>query len=104
MKYSILRSFLKALKKLRCSTLAKISQFHHNYNVKNIFRTYIYGNRRYGYYQPNGYGSQYPGQYQPEQFPGNTGLGDDRFKIDPVSIKRVKKIFNYKQLKFFSMN
>lgn len=48
-------------------------------------RTYVYGNRRYGYYQPNGYGDQYPGQYQPEQFPGNTGLGDDRFKFDPVS-------------------
>lgn len=50
-----------------------------------FFRTYVYGNRRYGYYQPDGYGDQYPGQYKPEQFPGNTGLGDDRFKFDPVS-------------------
>lgn len=59
------------------------------FNIKRgnylFYRTYVYGNRRYGYYQPNGYGNQYPGQYQPEQFPGNTGLGDDRFKFDPVS-------------------
>ncbi|KAL7040598.1 hypothetical protein ACKWTF_000454 [Chironomus riparius] len=48
------------------------------------YRTYVYGNRRYGYYQPSGYG-QYPGQYQPDQYPGNTGLGDDKFKHDPLN-------------------
>lgn len=48
-------------------------------------RTYFHNNRRYGYYQPNGYGQTYPGQNQPEQYPGNTGLGDDKFKYDPVS-------------------
>jgi len=53
-------------------------------NPSSLFRTYVHGNRRYGYYQPNGYG-QYPGQYQPDQYPGNTGLGDDKFKYDPVS-------------------
>lgn len=57
------------------------------FNMINFhYRTYFSNNRRYGYYQPNGYGSLYPGQSQPGQYPGNTGLGDDKFKYDPVSI------------------
>lgn len=52
----------------------------------NYFRTYFHNNRRYGFYQPNGYGQTYPGQNQPDQYPGNTGLGDDRFKYDPVRL------------------
>ena len=52
----------------------------------SIYRTYFHNNRRYGFYQPNGYGQNFPGQNKPEQYPGNTGLGDDRFKYDPVRI------------------
>lgn len=51
-----------------------------------ISRTYTYNNRRYGSYQPNGFGQQYPGQSQPGQYPGGLPQGDDRFKYDPVSI------------------
>lgn len=47
-------------------------------------RTYIYNERRYGYYQPNGYGHQYPGQKQPNQYPLGVPLGEDKFKYDPV--------------------
>uniref|UniRef100_A0A2M4BC65 Putative gliotactin n=1 Tax=Anopheles marajoara TaxID=58244 RepID=A0A2M4BC65_9DIPT len=58
-----------------------------NYKIPNPgepdYRTYTFNNRRYGFYQPNGYGQQYPGQNQPGQYPDNTGLGDDRFKYDP---------------------
>lgn len=72
-----------------CNSTAKFALFSQRNDGNFLYRTYVYGNRRYGYYQPNGYGDQYPGQYQPEQFPGNTGLGDDRFKFDPVS-----KFFN----------
>uniref|UniRef100_A0A182TIQ4 Secreted protein n=1 Tax=Anopheles melas TaxID=34690 RepID=A0A182TIQ4_9DIPT len=58
-----------------------------NYKIPNPgdpeYRTYTFNNRRYGYYQPNGYGQQYPGQSLPGQYPSNTGLGDDRFKYDP---------------------
>jgi len=64
-----------------------LRDLHGNFNSWNsiVCRTYFHNNRRYGYYQPNGYGQLYPGQNQPEQYPGNTGLGDDRFKYDPVS-------------------
>lgn len=52
-----------------------------------IRRTYIYNDRRYGMYQPNGYGQQYPGQKLPgQQYPQGVPIGDDKFKFDPVSI------------------
>lgn len=51
-----------------------------------FYRTYTYQDRRYGFYQPNGYGQQYPGQNKPGQYPVNVPLGDDRFKFDPVRI------------------
>lgn len=54
--------------------------------IFSICRTYTYNNRRYGSYQPNGFGQQYPGQSQPGQYPGGLPQGDDRFKYDPVSI------------------
>lgn len=52
----------------------------------------MHNNRRYGFYQPFGYGQNFPGQAQPDQYPGNTGLGDDRFKLDPVSYKNVLQL------------
>lgn len=48
-------------------------------------RTYTFNDRRYGYYQPNGYGRQYPGQNTADQYPAGSPLGEDRFKYDPVS-------------------
>lgn len=48
-------------------------------------RTYTFNDRRYGHYQPNGFGQQYPGQKQPGQYPQGLPLGDDKFKYDPVS-------------------
>lgn len=48
-------------------------------------RTYTYNDRRYGHYQPNGYGYQYPGQKHVGQYPQGVPLGDDKFKFDPVS-------------------
>uniref|UniRef100_A0A1B0EU02 Carboxylesterase type B domain-containing protein n=1 Tax=Lutzomyia longipalpis TaxID=7200 RepID=A0A1B0EU02_LUTLO len=60
-----------------------------NYNPPNPgdpeYRTYTYNDRRYGYYQPAGYGHLYPGQKLPGQYPNphDTPLGDDRFKFDP---------------------
>uniref|UniRef100_A0AAG5DBH6 Carboxylesterase type B domain-containing protein n=1 Tax=Anopheles atroparvus TaxID=41427 RepID=A0AAG5DBH6_ANOAO len=68
-----------------------------NYKVPNPgdpeYRTYTFNNRRYGYYQPNGYGQQYPGQNLPGQYPTNTGLGDDRFKYDPTNPNLVQTPF-----------
>ncbi|XP_055713537.1 cholinesterase [Phlebotomus papatasi] len=61
----------------------------YNYNPPNPgdpeYRTYTYNDRRYGYYQPAGYGHLYPGQKLPGQYPNphDTPLGDDRFKFDP---------------------
>lgn len=54
--------------------------FHCSY-----YRTYTYNDRRYGHYQPNGYGYQYPGQKHPNQYPAGVPLGEDKFKYDPVS-------------------
>lgn len=54
---------------------------------KLYFRTYTFNDRRYGYYQPNGYGRQYPGQNTADQYPAGSPLGEDRFKYDPVSGK-----------------
>lgn len=50
-------------------------------------RTYTYNDRRYGHYQPNGYGYQYPGQKNANQYPQGVPLGDDKFKYDPVTIE-----------------
>lgn len=50
-----------------------------------VHRTYTYNDRRYGHYQPNGYGYQYPGQKHPNQYPQGVPLGEDKFKYDPVS-------------------
>lgn len=47
-------------------------------------RTYTFNDRRYGHYQPNGYGYQYPGQKNPNQYPQGVPLGEDKFKYDPV--------------------
>lgn len=59
-------------------------------------RTYTFNDRRYGYYQPNGYGRQYPGQNTADQYPAGSPLGEDRFKYDPVSenwkLRRTKEI------------
>lgn len=55
-----------------------------NFNQRNN-RTYTYNDRRYGHYQPNGYGFQFPGQKQPGQYPQGVPLGEDKFKYDPVS-------------------
>lgn len=52
-----------------------------------FFRTYTYNDRRYGHYQPNGYGQQYPGQKLPGQYPQGVPLGEDKFKFDPVNTK-----------------
>lgn len=49
-----------------------------------IRRTYTFNDRRYGHYQPNGYGNQYPGQKHPNQYPQGVPLGEDKFKYDPV--------------------
>ncbi|XP_038110075.1 cholinesterase isoform X1 [Culex quinquefasciatus] len=57
------------------------------------YGTYTYNNRRYGYYQPSGYGQQYPGQNLPGQYPQNTGLGEDRFKYDPANPNNVQTPF-----------
>lgn len=48
-------------------------------------RTYTFNDRRYGHYQPDGYGQQYPGQKHPGQYPQGVPLGEDKFKYDPVS-------------------
>lgn len=49
------------------------------------YRTYTHNDRRYGYYQPDGYGQQYPGQKHASQYPQGIPLGEDKFKFDPVS-------------------
>lgn len=55
------------------------------------YRTYSYNGRRYGHYQPNGYGVKYPGQIIPGQHVGPGGLlGGDKFNpFDPVSFQQV---------------
>lgn len=49
------------------------------------FRTYTFNDRRYGVYQPGGFGQQYPGQINPGQYPAGIPQGEDRFNFDPVS-------------------
>ncbi|XP_058446589.1 acetylcholinesterase isoform X1 [Malaya genurostris] len=61
--------------------------------IGTSYGTYTYNNRRYGYYQPNGYGQLYPGQNLPGQYPQNTGLGEDRFKFDPTNPNNVQTPF-----------
>lgn len=56
--------------------------------ILNYCRTYTYNDRRYGHYQPNGYGQQYPGQKLPGQYPDGVPLGEDKFKFDPVSLTK----------------
>lgn len=55
-----------------------------SYNVPNPgdrdYRTYVYNNRRYGQYQPNGYDGRYPGD------PNLIGQ-DVRFRYDQVNVK-----------------
>lgn len=48
--------------------------------------TYTYNDRRYGHYQPDGYGRQFAGQKHPNQYPQGVPLGEDKFKYDPVGI------------------
>lgn len=50
----------------------------------NTFRTYTFNDRRYGHYQPNGYGANYPGRNPPGQYPQGMP-NEDRFRFDPVS-------------------
>lgn len=47
------------------------------------YRTYTFNDRRYGHYQPNGYGQRYPGQNYPGQYPQGVPQGEDRFRFDP---------------------
>ncbi|XP_055382109.1 neuroligin-4, Y-linked [Condylostylus longicornis] len=47
------------------------------------YRTYTHNDRRYGFYQPNGYGQKYPGQYKPDQYPQGYPQGQDTFRYDP---------------------
>ncbi|XP_067622001.1 neuroligin-like protein glit-1 [Eurosta solidaginis] len=46
------------------------------------YRTYIFNDRRYGHYMPNGYGSRYPGRNPPGQYPQGMP-NEDRFRFDP---------------------
>lgn len=58
-------------------------------NILHPYRTYTFNDRRYGHYQPDGYGSQYPGQKQAGQYPAGVPLGEDKFKYDPVSFVNI---------------
>lgn len=58
-----------------------------------LCRTYTFNDRRYGHYQPDGYGSQYPGQKQAGQYPAGVPLGEDKFKYDPVSVEKKRFFF-----------
>lgn len=60
----------------------------------NSCSTYTFNDRRYGHYQPNGYGQQYPGQKQPGQYPQGVPLGEDKFKFDPVYSLKKHSHFN----------
>ncbi|XP_055307526.1 neuroligin-like protein glit-1 [Sitodiplosis mosellana] len=57
------------------------------------YRTYTFNDRRYGHYQPNGYGYQYPGQKHPNQYPAGVPLGEDKFKYDPNNPDNVQTPF-----------
>ncbi|XP_037958142.1 cholinesterase [Teleopsis dalmanni] len=46
------------------------------------YRTYTHNDRRYGYYQPNGYGANYPGRNSPGQYPQGMP-NEERFRFDP---------------------
>ncbi|XP_004531688.1 neuroligin-2 isoform X1 [Ceratitis capitata] len=46
------------------------------------YRTYIFNDRRYGHYLPNGYGTNYPGRNSPGQYPQGMP-NEDRFRFDP---------------------
>ncbi|XP_055902454.1 neuroligin-2 [Eupeodes corollae] len=46
------------------------------------YRTYLFNDRRYGHYPPNGYGSNYPGRNPPGQYP--QGMPNEPgFRFDP---------------------
>ncbi|XP_037909461.1 cholinesterase isoform X3 [Hermetia illucens] len=47
------------------------------------YSTYTFNDRRYGQYQPSGYGQKYPGQNYPNQYPKDVLQGEDRFRFDP---------------------
>ncbi|XP_017023941.1 cholinesterase [Drosophila kikkawai] len=46
------------------------------------YRTYTFNDRRYGHYQPNGFGANYPGRNPPGQYPQGMP-NEDRFRFDP---------------------
>ncbi|XP_044315331.1 acetylcholinesterase [Drosophila rhopaloa] len=46
------------------------------------YRTYTFNDRRYGHYQPNGFGANYPGRNAPGQYPQGMP-NEDRFRFDP---------------------
>ncbi|KAH8325093.1 hypothetical protein KR074_010616 [Drosophila pseudoananassae] len=46
------------------------------------YRTYTFNDRRYGHYQPNGFGANYPGRNSPGQYPQGMP-NEDRFRFDP---------------------
>lgn len=70
--------------------------FAYQQSVNYYCRTYTFNDRRYGQYQPNGYGQQYPGQKTPGQYPQGFPAGEDRFKFDPV--RNANKNFLYRFL------
>ncbi|EDW40004.1 GL15437 [Drosophila persimilis] len=47
------------------------------------YRTYTFNDRRYGHYQPNGFGANYPGRNPPGQYPQGMP-NEDRFRFDPT--------------------
>lgn len=63
-----------------------------------LFRTYTFNDRRYGHYQPNGYGANYPGRNPAGQYPQGMP-NEDRFRFDPVS----KKLNNKKKYKLIRL-
>lgn len=60
-----------------------ISRVNLSQNYRMIYRTYTFNDRRYGHYQPNGYGANYPGRNPPGQYPQGMP-NEDRFRFDPV--------------------
>ncbi|XP_017462921.1 PREDICTED: uncharacterized protein LOC108356299 isoform X5 [Rhagoletis zephyria] len=54
------------------------------------YRTYIFNDRRYGHYLPNGYGSNYPGRNSPGQYPQGMP-NEERFRFGPLFVICWKK-------------
>lgn len=64
------------------------------------YRTYSYNGRRYGHYQPNGYGVKYPGQHGPGGL-----LGGDKFNpFDPVSFINVTEVIFFHNIFFLEQS